>query len=213
MCAPDQPWARSSRPSPTLISGKMSSKPSVFLLLATAPLATARSTNLAFASLTNMGCRSRPCSNSPQRLMVSARSCCTGNCLDTSISKSPAPTAGSRNVPNEAIGSWEGCSAVARRSELLKKAPCSLLICSGMVFRSAAPACPSRSPGGTDAVWQLTPRFRAADMVKEKYGVRLTWEQREQLQHLVPGGERLSPGDRPGPGFLLKTDWNAPQQT
>ena len=56
-------------------------------------------------------------------------------------------------------------------------------------------------------------------MVREKYGVRLTAEQRNQLQHLVH-----SPGDGPGAGkgtarvtvrarILLKTDegWSAPQ--
>ena len=51
-------------------------------------------------------------------------------------------------------------------------------------------------------------------MVKEKYGVRLTWEQREQLQHLVRAGKgsaRVIVRAR----ILLKTDegWNAPQVT
>ena len=36
-------------------------------------------------------------------------------------------------------------------------------------------------------------------MVREKYGVRLTAEQRNQLQHLVRAGKRHSPGDGPGP--------------
>ena len=51
-------------------------------------------------------------------------------------------------------------------------------------------------------------------MVKEKYGVRLTWEQREQLQHLVRAGKgsaRVLIRAR----ILLKADegWSAPQVT
>ena len=51
-------------------------------------------------------------------------------------------------------------------------------------------------------------------MVGEKYGVRLTWEQREQLQHLVLAGKgsaRVIVRAR----ILLKADegWNAPQVT
>ena len=51
-------------------------------------------------------------------------------------------------------------------------------------------------------------------MVREKYGVRLTWEQREQLQHLVRAGKgsaRVIIRAR----ILLKADegWSAPQVT
>ena len=48
-------------------------------------------------------------------------------------------------------------------------------------------------------------------MVREKYGVRLTWEQRDQVQRLVRAGKgsaRVIVRAR----ILLKTDegWNAP---
>ena len=51
-------------------------------------------------------------------------------------------------------------------------------------------------------------------MVREKYGVRLSWEQREQLQHLVRAGKgsaRVIIRAR----ILLKADegWSAPQVT
>ena len=105
MCPPDQPLAKRSRPSPTLISGSTSFRLSVSLVLAPAPLSTARSTNLAFASLMNTGSRSRPWRTYPQRRRVRVRSCSTGRCLATSISRSPAPTAGSRNGPGESTTS------------------------------------------------------------------------------------------------------------
>ena len=160
MCPPDQPLARSSRSSPTLISGSTASRTPV--PVATAPLATAKSTNLALASLTNTGSRSRPWSNCPQRRRVSARSCSTGSRRATSRSRSPAPTAGSRNGLDESIVSCKGLSAAARSSELLKNAPCSLRVCSGVLLRSTAPACPSKSPDGTKEDFQSRLELKAA---------------------------------------------------
>ena len=162
MCPPDQPRAKSSRPSPTLISGSTSSRPSVSLNLPAAPLSTARSTNLALASLTNTGSRSRPWRTCPQRRRVRGRSCSTGRCRATSISKSPAPTAGSRNGPGESITSWEGLSAAVRRSELLKNAPCSLRIWSGMLLLRVAPAWPSKSSDGSKDGSQFIRELKAA---------------------------------------------------
>ena len=49
-------------------------------------------------------------------------------------------------------------------------------------------------------------------MVREKYGIRLTWEQRDQLHRLVRAGKG-SAWAISRAWILLKTDegWNAPQ--
>ena len=147
MCPPGHPCSSNVSPSPTLISGKASSRPSDPIPVLRALREAARSTSRAFASLTKLGSISLPCKIVPHCRSVSIKSFLAGSRLANSRSKSPAPIAGSRTGPSKPTSCCQGSSANSRRSELLKNAPVFLRSGRGTMSRSLVAAWPSSISG------------------------------------------------------------------